>query len=275
MAAGSLFRSYNLLLEKAAADRRPRGAGAGPSGRRDRRSRLLQEVAWRASSDPEVGVVGCVGAIGVRNIAWWEGSVTWASFVTPLRRARRWRGPGVLLERERALPPYARLGEVDTVDGFVLVLSPWVVQQHPLRRVLGQLHGYDLDFCLQVAARGQEGGDGRLQGDPPSLVGPRQRPRAPGSRRTCAWPTSGTARCPASAPPRAPGRKSASPGRGGGRRRPNPDHVRATSVEARAKQLEEAIDEMTGSMGWKATEPLRRLNARRKAAGGRREPSDA
>ncbi len=33
-----------------------------------------------ALADPDVGLVGCVGALGVRSIAWWEGSVTWASF---------------------------------------------------------------------------------------------------------------------------------------------------------------------------------------------------
>ena len=35
----------------------------------------------RALSDPDVGVVGCVGAIDVRTIAWWEGSVALASFL--------------------------------------------------------------------------------------------------------------------------------------------------------------------------------------------------
>src|SRR3954467_6262490 len=34
----------------------------------------------RALEDPEVAIVGCAGAIGARNISWWEGLVTWASF---------------------------------------------------------------------------------------------------------------------------------------------------------------------------------------------------
>ena len=34
-----------------------------------------------ALADDTVGVVGCVGAVGVRSIAWWEGSVSLASFV--------------------------------------------------------------------------------------------------------------------------------------------------------------------------------------------------
>ena len=35
--------------------------------------------------DPEVAVIGCAGAVGVRSIAWWEGSVTLASFVNRYR----------------------------------------------------------------------------------------------------------------------------------------------------------------------------------------------
>ena len=53
------------------------------------------------------------------------------------------------------MPAYARTGEVDTVDGFVLVLSPWAVRNLRFDESLGQLHGYDFDFCLQVARGGQ------------------------------------------------------------------------------------------------------------------------
>jgi hypothetical protein len=49
---------------------------------------------------------------------------------------------------------YARLGEVDTLDGFLLVLSPWVVRNLRFDESLGALHGYDLDFCLQVREAG-------------------------------------------------------------------------------------------------------------------------
>ncbi len=31
-----------------------------------------------ALSDPDVAIVGCVGAVGVRSIAWWQGALTWA-----------------------------------------------------------------------------------------------------------------------------------------------------------------------------------------------------
>ena len=38
------------------------------------------------------------------------------------------------------------------MDGFVIALSPWVVRNIRFDESLGQLHGYDLDFCLQVRA---------------------------------------------------------------------------------------------------------------------------
>jgi hypothetical protein len=76
-----------------------------------------------ASRDREVAVVGCVGAIDVRPIAWWEGFFTWASsahrygeFGGGEVQSFTWSADGH--------PGYARTGEVDTVEGFVLGLSP-------------------------------------------------------------------------------------------------------------------------------------------------------
>ncbi|MGH2872036.1 MAG: glycosyltransferase, partial [Solirubrobacteraceae bacterium] len=107
---------------------------------------------WLA--DPSVGVIGSVGAIGVRSIAWWEGSVSQASFVH--RYADNGDGDlqGFSWDWATA-PPYARTGEVDTVDGFLLVLAPWVVRNIRFDESLGELHGYDFDFCLQVREAGR------------------------------------------------------------------------------------------------------------------------
>ena len=152
--AGSLFRSYNLILDSVA--------------QRDDFEALvlvhqdaeLVDPAFctklrAALSDSEVGVVGCVGAIGVRSIAWWEGSVTWGSFIHRYREM----GGGDLPAfswSQNGMPPYARTGEVDTVDGFVLGLSPWVVRNVRFDESLGALHGYDFDLCLQVREAGRK-----------------------------------------------------------------------------------------------------------------------
>jgi hypothetical protein len=153
-AAGSIFRSYNLMLDKAA---EIEGLEALVLVHQDAEitdSDFCVKLR-KALEDPEVGVVGCVGAIGVRSIAWWEGSVTWASFIHRYQElgggdvpAFSWNG----VER----PAYARLGEVDTVDGFVLGLSPWVVRNVRFDESLGMLHGYDFDFCLQVREAGKK-----------------------------------------------------------------------------------------------------------------------
>jgi len=91
----------------------------------------------------------------VRNIGWWEGSVTWASFI---HRYREYGGgdlPAFSWEKDK-LPPYARTGEVDTIDGFLMVLSPWTVRNIRFDEALGPLHGYDLDLCLQVREAGRK-----------------------------------------------------------------------------------------------------------------------
>jgi len=153
--AGSIFRSYNLILEQAA-DLPDLEALV-----------LLHQDAEiidpgfcaklrRALSDPVVGVVGCVGAVGVRSIAWWEGSVTWASFTHRYRELGGGDLPAFSFNGVDQ-PAYSRTGEVDTVDGFVLALSPWVVRNIRFDESLGQaLHGYDFDFCLSVREAGRK-----------------------------------------------------------------------------------------------------------------------
>jgi hypothetical protein len=152
--AGSIFRTYNLILDMAS---ELEDLEALVLVHQDAElvddqvcAKLRAELA-----DPDVGVVGCVGAIGVRSIAWWEGSVTWGSFIHRYQElgggdlpAFSWNGS--------KLPPYARTGEVDTVDGFVLGLAPWTVRNVRFDESLGALHGYDFDYCLQVREAGRK-----------------------------------------------------------------------------------------------------------------------
>ena len=151
---GSLFRNYNLLCEMAAEHE-------------DLEALVLVHqdaeivdpdfcTKLRAAlEDPEVAVVGCVGAIGVRSIAWWEGSITWASFTHRYDEAGGGEFPAFAWDEDE-LPPYAQLGEVDTVDGFVLALSPWAVRELRFDESLGRLHGYDFDYCLQARQAGKK-----------------------------------------------------------------------------------------------------------------------
>jgi hypothetical protein len=152
--SGSIFRNFNLLLEEAL--------------KLDDLEALVlihqdaeivdtdfTEKLRRVLRDPDVGVVGCAGAIGVRNIAWWDGSVTFASFSHQYEEYGGGEIVGSTWDLAEA-PPQARTGEVDVIDGFMMALSPWVVENIRFDESLGQLHGYDFDFCQQVRAAGKK-----------------------------------------------------------------------------------------------------------------------
>src|SRR5215203_4234745 len=76
--AGSLFRNYNLLLDMAAEHE---GLEALVLVHQDAELDDLDFATKvrEALRDPDVAIIGCVGAVGVRGIAWWQGAVTWAS----------------------------------------------------------------------------------------------------------------------------------------------------------------------------------------------------
>jgi hypothetical protein len=194
----------------------------------------------------------------VRSIAWWEGSVTWASFVHRYGELGGGELPGFAWDTGSA-PPFARTGDVDVVDGFLMALSPWVVRNIRFDESLGQLHGYDLDFCLQVRAAGRRvrttdfhaihNHSLELVSDPDGWVEAHMRV----ARK---WDG------------RMPGI-----GAGGGdweqrarRAEAEAEAARASAVscrlqyDARERQYQRELDEMRTSIGWRITEPLRRAN---------------
>jgi hypothetical protein len=265
-AAGSIFRSYNLILEQAAALEdlealvllHQDAEIADPS---------FTTKVRAALAEPNVGVVGCVGAVDVRSIAWWEGSVTWASFV---HRYTEFGGGDLesFTWLQDGQPPYARTGEADTVDGFLLVLSPWVVRNVRFDEALGgQIHGYDFDFCLQVREAGHRVATADfkvihhhsldLVSDPEVwaqahiAVAEKWQDRMPGVGR----PNIGDA---ADWQGRA---RRAEAEAGATRLERVSTEMKAT---ARQRQLQAEIDEMKSSIGWRLTEPLRRANKLRR-----------
>jgi hypothetical protein len=260
-AAGSLFRSYNLILDSVA-DRDDVEAVVLLHQDAEIADPEFCAKLRRALAGPNVGVVGCVGAIGVRSIAWWEGSVTWASFVHRYGElgggdlpAFSWNGS--------ELPAYARTGEVDTVDGFVLGLSPWVVRNIRFDESLGQLHGYDFDFCLQVRAAGRKvvtedfkvihHHSLELVSDPDTWIQAHMRVAEKWDGK---MPGVGAAGGTWQERARRAEAEAAA--------------TRALAVstqlkgDARVRQLERDFAETTGSISWRITEPLRRVNAWRR-----------
>lgn len=105
-----------------------------------------------ALRDPEVAIVGAVGATGVRSIAWWDGTLIASS--VPFADDDV---PGAQLSWPREIqPPTATGTEVDTLYGVILALSPWAVENLRFDELLQSTYGYDFDICAQARARGRK-----------------------------------------------------------------------------------------------------------------------
>jgi hypothetical protein len=266
-ATSSIFRSYNLILDQAAALEDLEALVLVHQDTELVDDRLAAKVR-ELFADPEVGVAGAIGALGVRSIAWWEGAVTWASFIHRYGELGGGDLPGFAWDIGSA-PPFARTGEVDVVDGFLLVLSPWVVRNVRFDESLGTLHGYDVDFCLQVREAGRKVVTADLRavhhhslelvGDPEGWIEAHQRVAEKWDGRM-------------------PGVGEAG---GDWRRRARRAEAAAEASRAAAvsKQLQyealerehrRVLDEMEQSIGWRITEPLRRANHLRRQLAARR-----
>jgi Glycosyltransferase like family len=151
---GTIFESYNALLDQAA---QLDGIEAMVLVHQDAEivSPDFCAQVRGALSDPQVGIVGCVGAIGVRSIAWWEGSVACASFINRYEEHGGGDLASLSWEWDEA-PPYARTGEVETLDGFLMAVAPWAIHNVRFDESLGSFHGYDLDYCLQIREAGRK-----------------------------------------------------------------------------------------------------------------------
>ncbi|MDQ6817564.1 MAG: glycosyltransferase family protein [Actinomycetota bacterium] len=147
---GTLGRSYNLLLDAAAA--------------RDNLEALvivhpLTEIVDRrfgekvrgALADPEVAVLGCAGATGVRSIAWWDGEVSSAPVVHRYGEHGGGEVPAYSWTARKPAPV-----EVETVDGrLLMVLSAWATRNVRFDEGLFLEHGHDLDYCMRVRSAGR------------------------------------------------------------------------------------------------------------------------
>ncbi len=107
-----------------------------------------------AVAEPLAGVVGVIGGIGVRSIAWWEsemaiGAVRWEWLLGDEHRRT------LFAEDEFRLETCGRTGEVDSVDGLILILSPVATQTLRFDEGIGPgFHGYDADICFQARQAG-------------------------------------------------------------------------------------------------------------------------
>lgn len=263
-AVGTVCRSYNLLLDAAAA-------------RDDLEALVLVEEhvelddpelcakVRAAFADPDVAVAGWMGASGVETLAWWEGRVSCGPVLVHYNQHGGGRLPAFAWT-EVDPPPRA----VDTVDGRLMALSPWAVRNLRFDETLSLGYGYDLDYCLQARAAGRKvvtAGFRAVHHHSLELVADHElwveghiqlaekwdgrMPGGAGEERD--W----KARARRAEAEREAARTLA--------------YSSASRVDARVGPLERELGAMTGSPSWRVTEPLRALNRlkrRRRRLGG-------
>jgi hypothetical protein len=208
-----------------------------------------------AFRDPQVAVVGCVGARGVRSPAWWEGRISRGH----VRQRFHQHGGGELdaFAWTEVEPPPA---EVDAVDGDLMALSPWAVRNLRFDEELVLGFGYDVDYCLRAREAGRNvltAPIGAVRHRSLLLVGNRDLwieghiqfaekwdARVPGAAPTTDWKARAR---------RAEAERDAARTRA---------YSATSAADASAAPLERRLEEMTASTSWRLTAPLRALNRR-------------
>jgi hypothetical protein len=102
--------------------------------------RFCATIRTRLAASPRAAVIGAVGASDVTSLAWWEGA-----------------GAGRVVETRGTVDFGRHPCCVDTVDGLLMVLSPWAIAS--LRYGTGHpagFHGYDAELCFAARAGGRE-----------------------------------------------------------------------------------------------------------------------
>ena len=266
-AAGSIFQSYNLILDSAAALPDLEALVLVHQDAEIVDPDLCSKVR-RVLADDEVGVAGALGVVGARSIAWWEGTLTWSSVTY---RYGQW-GGGEISAAEwwrDAVATEPRTGEVDMVVGSLLVLSPWVVRNVRFDESLGAVHGYDFDFCLQVRETGRKvvaedlpivhhhSLDLFTKNEPWLAAHARLAEKWEGRMPNVGRPNWG------SADDDWKGRARQAEAEAGAARLDRQSTL--LRAEATERRLQRELDEMRGSTSWRVTKPLRELNLRLRA----------
>jgi hypothetical protein len=252
-AVGSISRSYNLILDTAAGleglealvlvDQRAEIDDAG-----------FAAAVRAALADPEVAVLGAIGARGVHGLAWWEGELTGSGVV------QRYQGHGGGELPAHAWTTVAPAGEADAVDGRLLVLSPWAVRNLRFDESLALGHGFDVDYCLQARAAGRRvrTADLRVVWHEDELDLVRDYDLWVEAHLQVARKWDG--RLPGAQPPTATWKERARRAEAEREVARTMAYSTAIRIDARLVPLERELAAMTSGPGWRATAPLRRAN---------------
>lgn len=100
---------------------------------------FFAEKVEKAFADPDVVLLGVAGAHGIRGLDWWS--------YAPI--GHQWLNDQLLDFGERE-------GEVDGIEGSIMVLSPWVIENLRFDESFGGFYGYDCDLPQQVVRAGKK-----------------------------------------------------------------------------------------------------------------------
>lgn len=261
--AGGIARGYNLILRTAATrDDLEALVLVHPQARID--DPAFCAKVRTALADPEVAVVGCAGAAGADGLAWWRGAVHC--------------GPGVRVRfddhggGEQPAYSWADPGpapaEVDALDGFLLVLSPWAVRTLRFDEDPWLDPAFAVDLGRQARAAGRRlavADLGIVLRRPLGLVGDAEPWMLAHQRLAEKWddlPADGEDAWRDRAR-RAEARREAARAMGG---------FKVLVSTARIERRERELDAMLRSRGWRLTAPLRSANALRRRRSGQGAP---
>lgn len=256
---GTIGRSYNLLLDHAGVREdlealvlvHPHAEIVDPQ---------LCEKVRRFFAESDVGVVGAVGATGVRSIAWWEGAVVSGSVTHRYPTHGGGDLPAFSWAQARPAP-----AEVEIVEGWLLVLSPWVVRNVRFDESLSLGHGFELDLCWQVREAGrkvmvqdlrvihhhelEQVSNLPLWVEAHVRIGEKWDGQIPGAEaeQEIGWKTRAR---------RAEAERDAARAIANSKR---------YGYEARLRYIEESLEALTRTTSWRVTEPLRKANMWRRA----------
>lgn len=246
--AEPIQRAYNLILDRAAGLHDLEALVLVHPSAEINDGELCAKVR-AAFADPEVAVAGCAGARGVTSLAWWTGDVV----AGPVVQRYPEHGGGIVGAYAWADPAPAP-GEVDATDDLLLILSPWAVRNLRFDEGVGG-YGWDVDLGLQARAAGRRvlaldvtaTRHGSLD-----LIASADRWIASHRRLAEKWFVTDE-------------------GEEEWRRRARRAEAEREAARidgaflvlrrnARIELLEERLTELEGSLGWRLTRPLRRLN---------------
>ena len=151
----SIFSAYNEILDRLAPDPRVEAVVIPHEDTEIQDPNFERKIRW-AMQDPLVAIVGTIGSVGVQGIDWWVGSYGIGSTILePIDPEILYESP--LLEGAE-ISGMGSSGEVDMVDGYLLVLSRWAIRELRFDEAgLGPgFHGYDADICFQARDRGRK-----------------------------------------------------------------------------------------------------------------------